>query len=169
MSRTPTRWISRLLDSLRGGGERPAPALDVPSPLTAARVGDDLTRRGYHYRSGDGELTGTWDGHRMWFLLLGERQEILCVRGRWSRTLPGEHRGLVLRAINDWNRDAVWPTAYVREDTDDGVLSLYAEISVDLEHGVTDAQLADVVTTGLSSAIGLFRSVDRLLGPLPTD
>ena len=75
MSPTPrTSWLARLF-----GNHRPKPVEDVPvdvevpSPLSTRRIGDYLSRRGYHFRiDDDGDVTGTWDGNRFWFLLLGE-------------------------------------------------------------------------------------------------
>ena len=57
-------------------------------------------------------------------------------------------------AVNDWNRDRIWPKAYVREEDD--ALALYGEMSVDLEHGVTDDQLVRLVDCGLATTVQLF-------------
>ncbi|MEK8224974.1 YbjN domain-containing protein [Oerskovia sp. M15] len=136
MSPAPrTSWLARLF-----GNHRPKPVDDVPvdaevpTALSTRRVGDYLTRRGYHFRiDDDGDITGTWDGNRFWFLLLGDNQEILQVRGRWSTTVPATSRLAVLQAINDWNRERIWPKVYLREESLG--LALYAEVSVDLEQG----------------------------------
>jgi Putative bacterial sensory transduction regulator len=140
---------------------RPGVVPQAPRPLTAERVADDLTRRGYRYRmDDDGDVTGTWDGNRFWFLLMGEHDEILQVRGRWAGTVPPRARLAVLQAVNDWNRERVWPKVYVREEP--AGLSLYAEVSVDFEHGVTDEQLAATVSCGLVTASQFFATVGAL-------
>jgi hypothetical protein len=132
-----------------------------PLPLSRERVGEDLARRGYRYRlDGDGDVTGTWDGNRFWFLLLGSHQEILQVRGRWSGMISPQARLSVLQAVNDWNRERVWPKVYVREGSDG--LALYAEVSVDFEHGATDEQLAATVSCGLVTATQFFATVGAL-------
>ncbi|AEG44022.1 YbjN domain-containing protein [Isoptericola variabilis] len=133
----------------------------VPLPLSRERVAEDLERRGYRFRvDGDGDVTGTWDGNRFWFLLLGSRDEILQVRGRWSGSISPQARLSVLQAVNDWNRERVWPKVYVREEAEG--LALYAEVSVDFEHGATDEQLAATVSCGLVTATQFFATVGAL-------
>ena len=110
---------------------------EPPRPLSRERIADYLIGRGYRFVvDDDGDLTGTWDGSRFWFLLLGEQQEILQVRGRWHRTLQLDQRDAAALAVNDWNRERIWPKAYLREE--EGVLALYSEVSADFEPGVTE-------------------------------
>jgi hypothetical protein len=136
--------------------------LQRPRPLDSARVEAYLVSRGYHVvRDEDDDLTGTWDGDRFWFLLLGEDHEVLQVRGRWHRTLPVVRRSAALLAVNDWNRERIWPKAYLREE--DGQTALYAEVSVDLEHGVTDDQLAQLIACGLGTGVQLFAALGMLV------
>jgi hypothetical protein len=108
-------------------------------------------------------VTGTWDGNRFWFLLLGDRSEILQVRGRWAGTVPTASRLAVLQTVNDWNRERVWPKVYARPEGDE--LALYAEVSVDFEHGATDAQLAATVSCGLVTASQFFATVGTVTPP----
>lgn len=132
-----------------------------PQPLSSERVADDLARRGYRFRvDDDGDVTGTWDGNRFWFLLLGGSGEILQVRGRWAGSIPARARLAVLQAVNDWNRERVWPKVYAREE--DAGLALYSEVSVDFEHGATDEQLAATVSCGLVTATQFFATVGAL-------
>ncbi|SKC79280.1 type III secretion system chaperone family protein [Krasilnikoviella flava] len=136
-------------------------AATTPRPLSNARVADDLSRRGYRFRTDDdGDVTGTWDGNRFWFLLLGDHDEILQVRGRWAGTVPAGARLAVLQAVNDWNRERVWPKVYVRPEGDN--LALYAEVSVDFEHGATDEQLAATVSCGLVTSSQFFSTVGAM-------
>lgn len=157
-----TGWISRIL-----GNARPKPPVtplpvEHAEPLVRDRVAAYLARRGYRYLvDEDGDLTGMWEGSRFWFLLLGDNHEIVQVRGRWHRTLPVLQRSSVLRAANDWNRDRIWPKVYVREEDDE--LALYSEVSVDLEHGVTDTQLAQLLACGLGTGVQMFSALDAVL------
>ncbi|GAB6938457.1 YbjN domain-containing protein [Isoptericola variabilis] len=133
----------------------------TPRQLSRARVADDLTRRGYRFRTDDdGDVTGTWDGNRFWFLLLGDHDEILQVRGRWAGTVPESARLAVLQAVNDWNRERVWPKVYTRPEGEG--LALYAEVSVDFEHGATDEQLAATVSCGLVTSSQFFSTVGAM-------
>ncbi|WP_250444526.1 YbjN domain-containing protein [Actinotalea sp. C106] len=152
--------------SAPGRGREATPGADQaarrPSPVESSRVEAYLVGRGYHVaRDEDEDLTGTWDGDRFWFLLLGEQQEILQVRGRWHRTLPAHRRAAALLAVNDWNRERIWPKVYLR-DEDEGA-ALYTEVSVDLEHGVTDDQLGQLVACGLGTGVQFFAALSGLV------
>jgi len=162
---SPTRhgWLSRVLLGLAKPAKvaPPTPG-ERPRALTRDRVARYLDGRGYRFVvDDDGDLTGTWDGSRFWFLLLGDHEEILQVRGRWNRTLPVEQRRSLALAVNDWNRERIWPKVYVR-DEEDG-LALYSEVSVDLEHGATDSQLAQAVACGLGTGVQMFSALEGLL------
>jgi hypothetical protein len=167
------RWLARLLNPRPPAARRTSGTqtrtlanvqIDKPRPLSTQRVGDDLSRRGYRFRiDDDGDVTGTWDGNRFWFLLLGEHDEILQVRGRWAGALPPAARLAVLQAANDWNRERIWPKVYTREESSG--LALYAEVSVDFEHGATEDQLAQTVSCGLVTASQFFSTVASLAPP----
>lgn len=145
----------------RGERQPSRPRGTTPRPLSHVRVADDLTRRGYRFRTDDdGDVTGTWDGNRFWFLLLGDHDEILQVRGRWAGTVPEGARLAVLQAVNDWNRERVWPKVYTRAEG--AGLALYAEVSVDFEHGATDEQLAATVSCGLVTSSQFFSTVGAM-------
>jgi hypothetical protein len=128
------------------------------APLTTERVMDRLVALGYHVAlDDDGDPTGVWGTDRFWFVRLGSQHEILQVRGRWSRTVPLARRADLLLAVNDWNRDRMWPKAYVR--TEDDGLAVTAEVSVDLAEGVTDDQLDALILRGLASGGRLFEAL----------
>ena len=159
-------WLARIL--AKSPSPTPTPAVQVPvelpTPLTRDRVGAYLARRGYTFRlDEDGDITGTWDGNRFWFLLLGTKQEILQVRGRWHRPLPDSGRLAALQIINDWNRERIWPKAYLRSEPTG--LALYTEVSVDFSPGATKNQLEQMLACGLGTSIQLFTSVSALLPP----
>jgi hypothetical protein len=163
-----TGWIYRVFGNAR---PKPAPVrlpTERATPLSRGRIEAYLTRRGYRFLvDEDGDVTGTWDGNRFWFLLLGEHAEIVQVRGRWHRTLPVSQRSALLLAANDWNRERIWPKVYLREE--DGVLALYSEVSIDLENGVTDIQLAQLLACGLGTGVQTFAALDSLLPDLPAE
>lgn len=141
------------------GRRRAAASAQAPTTITRERVGEALTRRGYRYEDDDdGASTGIWDGYRFWLVLLGEQEEILQVRGAWNRTLPDRHRSQLQLALNDWNRDRVWPKVYHREH--DGELAVFTEFSVDFEDGVNDVQLDQAIVCGLLSGVQVLSQLD---------
>ncbi|HEY0187143.1 MAG TPA: YbjN domain-containing protein [Cellulomonas sp.] len=165
MSARPPGWLSRVL-AVRGPvpAEHRVPVQARPTPLTRGRVAEILGSHGYHYRiDEDDDLTGVWNESRFWFLLLGDDHEILQVRGRWHRQLPVDARRAITLALNDWNRERIWPKLYVREE--EGQLAVYSEVSTDLEHGVTAEQLDQLISCGLGTGVQSFASFEGLLPP----
>lgn len=168
-------WLSRLLSVLPDAVPRqrtdPLPAeessanlLDVPTTVTRDRLASYLGSRGYTFRlDEDGDITGTWDGNRFWFMLLGVDKDIIQVRGRWHRPLAESNRVATLQIVNDWNRDRIWPKAYVRREN--GALSLYTEHSVDFGPGATQDQIDETLAGGLGNSLQLFASVAASLRP----
>lgn len=130
------------------------------APLSRDRVEAFLAGRGWNYGiDDDGDLGGGWDGNVFYFFVQGARREILQVRGRWHRTLPAEeHVGLVMLA-NEINQDKVWPKVYARVEGER--VAVYTEVSTDLEHGVADDQLGQLVECGLYTGLQLFEQLDE--------
>lgn len=161
----------RPLAGLLGDPDRLAPAQhaelaraarDVPTPLTTERLRAWFTRHGYTYFVDDeGDVGGLWRGRLFYFFLFGEHHEILQVRGQWNREFAIERLTEVLEVCNDWNAEKIWPKAYVRV-RDDGMVHLACEVATDLEHGVTDAQLGQLLHCALSASSMLFDAVDEL-------
>ncbi|MDR2703446.1 MAG: YbjN domain-containing protein [Cellulomonadaceae bacterium] len=129
---------------------------ELPKPVTMDRVSDELRKHNYAFSADDdGDLTGVWDNHQFWFILGGNEKEVLQVRGRWNNSLGDCERVSALLAVNDWNRDHIWPKAYVR---DEGELVVYAEVSIDFEYGVTDSQLREAIACGLVTSVQFFNN-----------
>lgn len=160
-------WVRRLFSSKDRAEEPPTdppePESDeqVPTALSRKRIESYLARHDYSFEiDSAGDLTGFWDGNQLWVVMLGSKSEILQVRGRWHKTLSGDNRLSVLRAVNDWNRDRIWPKVYLREEAPG--LALFAEVSVDLEHGVTDAQLEQHLACGLATSTRVLNAVTTM-------
>nr|WP_141372358.1 YbjN domain-containing protein [Cellulomonas cellasea] len=135
---------------------------DVPTPVTAARVAEWFARHQFSYFvDNDGDLGGLWRGRLFYFFLFGEHSEILQVRGQWHREVAIERLEEVLDVCNEWNADRIWPKAYARV-RDNGMVHVVAEVATDLEHGVTDDQLNQLLFCGLSTGSMFFDSLDEL-------
>jgi hypothetical protein len=167
--RTADLFGGRPLLGLLGGPSRTAPdqnslrtAVDVPSPLTRERLKAWFTRHGYTYFvDDDGDVGGLWRGRLFYFFLFGDHSEILQVRGQWNREFAIERLTQVLEICNEWNAEKIWPKAYVRV-RDDGMVHATCEVATDLEQGVTDAQLGQLLHCGLSAASIFFDTLDEL-------
>lgn len=141
---------------------------DDVSAVTFDRVAGYLRERGYGFAPTPAGLAGTWDAHHLWFLLQGSRADVLQVRGRAVAPVPVRDRVAVLRALNDWNRARVWPKVYLRaEGTEATEHVLYAELSTDVRHGLTDAQLAVQLSTALVAVTAALNDLAPALGAPP--
>lgn len=137
--------------------ESAAPAL---APLTHERITATLDKREMRYGvDDDGDIGGYWDGHLFYFFRLGENQEYLQVRGRWNRPVPVTELDAVTRLVNDWNAQRLWPKGYVRSE--DEHVGVYAEHTVDYEHGLTDEQLDVHLACAISTGLALFERLDE--------
>lgn len=137
------------------------PATPEPlAPLSVARIAAVLSRRGFSFTTDeDGDVTGIWDGHRFWLMVTGEAGDVLQVRGVWNRAVPLERRRALRLAVNDWNRDRLWPKVYYRTEGEE--IAVYAEHSIDLEPGVNDAQLDHAIACGLLSGVQVFGELEQ--------
>ncbi|KSW29136.1 YbjN domain-containing protein [Cellulomonas sp. B6] len=137
------------------------PSTTSPAPVSPARIASWMAENQFSYFvDNDGDLGGLWRGRLFYFFLFGERSEILQVRGQWHRELTIERLEEVLDLCNEWNAERIWPKAYARV-RDNGRVHVVSEVATDLEHGVTDAQLSQLLFCGLSTGSMLFDAFDE--------
>lgn len=141
------------------GNDYIPPAL---APLSEGAVRAVLDSREAKYRvDEDGDIAGYLEGFLFWFLRLGERKEILQVRGTWGRDVDLIERDRILELANTWNTEKLWPKVYVRIG-DDGAIAVHSEHTVDYEHGATSKQLDQHLSCAISTSIGFFTSLDEV-------
>lgn len=137
---------------------------DTPqvTPLSQERLKAVLDADGMNYGvDDDGDLGGWWDGHLFYFFLMGQNKEILQLRGRWNRDIPVSEFEKVLDFVNTNHVERMFPRVAVLKE-DDGTIGIYAQHSVDYEHGVTDEQLRLHFATAISSSLAFFERLDEL-------
>lgn len=143
-----------------GDGDEAVPATPLPA-LSRARVEQWLVDHRYSYFTDmDGDLGGLWSYRVVYFFFSGERQEILQIRGQWQREAAIERLEEMLDLCNEWNADKVWPKVYTRV-RDNGRVLVAAEVTTDLEFGVTDDQLGQLLACGLATIGAFFDSLDE--------
>ena len=127
-------------------GQVATDVLRPPTPLSLSRVVEWITDSGYSYFvDSDGDVGGLWHGRLFYFLLFGHGDEILQVRGQWNRDLALERLEEIL---------------YTRV-RDNGMIQVFTEVTVDLEHGATDDQLDQLLQCGLSTGSMFFDALDE--------
>ncbi|PZR55554.1 YbjN domain-containing protein [Xylanimonas oleitrophica] len=148
------------------GGPRTAPGAhhldpaEVPAPLSLERVVRWLEDSDFAYfTDSDGDVGGLWQGRLFYFLVLGEHEEVLQVRGQWHRDLTIERLEEILEICNAWNAERIWPKTYVRV-RDNGTVVVCTDVTVDVEQGVTDDQLDQLLQCGLSTGTMFFDHLD---------
>lgn len=139
-----------------------AVADQVVLPVTRDRIARSLRGQGYRFRIGeDGAISGNWDGCLFTIGLVGPAAAILQVRGTWNRTIDAELAPGIAHVVNDWNRDRIWPKVYTRPGP--AGLQAYAEVSIDVAGGATDAQIAEFLACGLGTGVQYFTYLGDLL------
>lgn len=150
-----------------GGSSAPQPAPGVQlSPLTNDLITDALAALELRYfTDSDGDVGANWESFVAYFFRMGERREILNSRIIVRRKFPVEDVLRLQTFCNDWNRDKLWPKAYVRVADEAGRPS-YAQVSgeviTDLEYGVTPLQLQQLLNCAVATGSSLADSIDEL-------
>ena len=142
--------------------ERTPVAHDIPYPLASGRIVRWFETNDFSYFvDNDGDLGGIWRGRLFYFFLFGDDSEILQTRGQWNREVSIERLEEILDHCNDWNAERIWPKAYARV-RDNGMVHVVTEVATDLEPGVTEDQLSQLLFCGLSTGSMFFDSLDEL-------
>lgn len=113
----------------------------------------------------EGDIIGIWDGNPFWFLFLGPGGAFFQLRGRWHRRVSHQNRTLMMQSLNDWNREKLWPKAFLREDDDGLQNSVFGETTFDFSEGVTDKQLHYTIEYSLQCTLQLFEHLTSVVGP----
>ncbi|MDW5323901.1 YbjN domain-containing protein [Plantactinospora sp. KLBMP9567] len=142
----------------RPGGGRP----ERLRPLTDELLGTVLGGRGHTcYTDPDGDLVGSWDDNLVYFLRVGEAGEVLQVRTMAASRFSVDDVPVLYAFCNAWNRDRLWPKAFVQVN-DDGSVRVCGEVVTDLERGVTVRQLDQLLDCGISTGRQMCAAVAEL-------
>lgn len=118
----------------------------VAAPVSIERVAAALKRLDIRYLTDEtGNLLAMWERHVVLFALEGPENEILVIRGRCYNTVPADWADRAYAAVNEWNHTRRFLKSYVGDATEQGKLSLYAELQLPLVPGVHDALLDELV------------------------
>lgn len=138
------------------------------SPLSKERLKAVLDTRGANYaEDAEGDVGGYWDGHLFYFFVAGQNGEYLQVRARWNREVPMAQWARMLDLVNQWNTEKYWPKCYARaekrnaDDAEPTLIGVYAEVTVDYEHGLTQEQLDQHLACGIATAGSFFDFLDE--------
>lgn len=108
-------------------------------------------------------LLGEMNGFSFWVGADSDSPLVLRVQAVWDRTLPPESIDPLRRAINDWNRDHVWPLVWLIASHTGHTVG--ASASMDLAHGATHQQLVDFLDVSLAAIDNFFTALDDATPP----
>ncbi|MFI1980528.1 MULTISPECIES: YbjN domain-containing protein [Streptomyces] len=108
----------------------------------------------------EGDLCAPWRHFRMYFVFSDVGgQQVFSVRAFYDRPHGVEDHAQLLRTVDEWNRDALWPKVFTYTK-DDGSSQLVGEVHMLIGPGCDETQFA--VSTG--SWIGACIEFDEWLG-----
>ena len=83
----------------------------------------------------------------------------LSIRALWEPDIPAASAEHAMFATADnWNREKYFPTVYTAT-TPEGTLGVYADFVVDTEAGLSNDQLRDAISSGISTGIAAMEYV----------
>lgn len=151
---------------------RPGDPPEHPAPVTPPRIAAALATRGYVTQTANGTVSGAWDGYDVEIRLLhsGSRPggpddgaddaagpALLALEAKWGHTVPPRARAAVHLALNDWNRQQLWPIGTLIEAEDGWTAS--ARFVVDVADGLADHQLLVTLDIALRGSIALLKAL----------
>ncbi|VEG25521.1 type III secretion system chaperone family protein [Actinomyces howellii] len=152
-----------------GGPRQTPPRPEMTSPLTLDRVETVITGAlGYevqrHVEDGRTSLVGMWGSYPFIFEIPEGHDGWLLISGGWEEPAGPALRDELAAAVNDWNRDKLFPTVTINDAP--GGPAVRASYLVDLEAGVTSDQLRLHVDTALFSCTQALSRIRPLLPEL---
>lgn len=143
--------------------KKDAPVADL-RPLSQERLEQLFNEQGWHYSiDDDGDLGGRWDHTFFYFFRSGQEQEVLNVSSRFLMPIPEENIEETRLFIEDWHRDHLWPKAYTVIDGE-GNTRVSADVALDYEHGVSDAQLLRHARCAIGTTLQMTEALMEALG-----
>ena len=130
--------------------------------MTHEMITAALDARGFNYFvDEDGDVAGNFQGNLIYFFRIGEQKEMLQIRAMMQHVFKVEDVPRLYEFCNTWNRDQLWPKAYVQV-TDDGAVVVVGEVSTDWERGITIEQLDQALICGIATGCKLGEALAEL-------
>jgi hypothetical protein len=164
-------WAMGIFSSSKDEFSKPEPTRPphpetVLNPLTNETITDALaTMELRYFTDSDGDVGANWDDFTTYFFRMGEQKEILNSRVIIRRKFGVEEVLRLQTFCNDWNRDKLWPKAYVRVAEEDGnptSAQVIGEVVTDLEHGASPLQLQQLISCAIGTGSSLAEAVGGL-------
>ncbi|NUS45842.1 MAG: YbjN domain-containing protein, partial [Mycobacteriaceae bacterium] len=101
----------------------------------------------------DGDLTAPWEDFHTYFMFRGaDDEQAFIVRTFYDRVYPIDEKPGLLEAVDDWNRNTLWPKVYTHTD-DAGDVRLVGEAQMLIAHGVNLEQFLSSTVNWIRASI----------------
>lgn len=142
--------------------------LDLTRPVTLERVGFFFDSQGWNWEIDDeGDFVTGFDSNQYVFRITGKKNEIFTIIAFRSTPVDAQLRSEVELLIEDWHATHLWPMASFTEKN--GEIRILAEVNLDCEWGLSDAQLVTQCKCGIGTISAFFEEVDERFGPAPSE
>jgi hypothetical protein len=146
-------------------GQDGPPPVVVPNPELVTQLLDQMELK--HAVDEEGDLLAPWDGFRVYYMFRGEQKELFAVRAFYDRPHPIEKKAELLEALDEWNRETLWPKVYTHTH-DDGVVRVIGESQMIVGMGVNLDYFVAMTANWTQAAVGFDQWLVERLG-LATD
>lgn len=135
--------------------------MNYPTPLSIDRIKEFLQKEDIAYAvMENGVVMAAFRSNRLYFSAQGERDEVLSVAGAWHISAPWNASNELWDTLNNWNKEHVFPKAYMVHDEDNDEADVRAEFNIDLEYGATDEQLGQSIRAAIATMMQLFKELE---------
>lgn len=142
--------------------------LDPTRPVTLERVGFFFDSQDWNWEIDDeGDFVTGFDSNQYLFRLVGKKNEIFAIIAFRSAPVDAQLRSEVELLIEDWHATHLWPMASFAEKN--GEIRILAEVNLDCEWGLSDAQLVTQCKCGIGTISAFFEEVDQKFGLAPSE
>ena len=146
-------------------GQDGPPPVVVPDQDLVTQLLDQMELK--HAVDEEGDLLAPWEGFRVYYMFRGEQKELFAVRAFYDRPHPIEKKAELLEALDEWNRETLWPKVYTHVH-DDGVVRVIGESQMIVGMGVNINYFVAMTANWTQAAVGFDQWLIERLG-LATD
>ncbi len=137
----------------------PSPAVVQPDRDLIEEILDELDIA--HTTDAEGDLAIS-TAHLTTFFLFGKEGDLFTVRTFYDRPHSVDDKPMLLRALNEWNADTMWPKVYTFTQ-DNGDIRLVGDSQIYIGAGVTREHLTTMVAHWVRFSIKFYSWLtDRL-------
>ncbi|MBC3843446.1 YbjN domain-containing protein [Streptacidiphilus sp. 4-A2] len=142
-------------------GEAGPPPVVVPDQELVKQLLTQMELK--HAVDEEGDLLAPWEGFRVYYMFRGEQKELYAVRAFYDRAHPIESKAELMEALDEWNRETLWPKVYTHTH-DDGVVRVIGESQMVVGMGVNINYFVAMTANWTQSAVAFDQWLANRLG-----